>query len=966
MKPPRRHGRRLATLLAVTALALSPLVHANAATTRVEAERATLSGGAAVATDHTGYSGTGFVGGFTDGNRGAAKAAFAVSASSAGDYALGLGYANGTGSARTLTLTVDGASPRQVTLPATAGWDSWATSTTTVALTAGSHSVAYAFGSADNGNVNVDYLDVTPSSPGDNPTTGPLFEAERGALSGGAVTATDHTGFTGTGFVGGYTDGNKGSARTTFAVSTTSAGEKSLAVRYANGTGAVMTLSLYVDRTRLRQMSLPATANWDTWSTATESATLGAGNHAIAVAFDSTDSGNVNLDSLTVTSVVVGPPAGPGEAESAFLSGGAAVGTSTSGFSGTGYVSGFGTTGARLVRTVAMADAGTATATIRFANSSGASRTLGVTANGRDAGTATLPSGADWRTTTVPVPLRAGVNTLALTGTGGDALVDSVVVAGETALAARGATLPYTEYEAEAGSTNGSVLAADRTFKTVQSESSGRRAVRLTTGQSVSVTLTKPANAVVVRYSIPDSADGAGQTAPLALYTNGTKKQDLSLTSAFSWVYGTYPYTNTPAEGNAHHFYDETRALIGDQPAGTVVKLQKDSGSAAYVDVDLVDAEVVPAAAPAPTGALDVTSYGAVPNNGSDATAAIRNAIAAASAQNKPLYVPAGTFRITAAVDVANVKIFGAGPWRTVIQGTANRGGFFATGGNVTIADLAIFGDVRSRLDNASDAAIEGDFGTGSLLQNIWTEHTKVGMWPDSGTNGLYAVGMRIRDTFADGVNIHAKDGIATTNVRIDQSTFRNTGDDALAMFSESAAVTGSAYTFNTVQVPLLANGIGIYGGNGNRAEDNVVSDTVTASAGIAISTRFNPVAFSGTTGVRRNTLTRTGGLEPNWPAQLGGLWIYADTKDITAPIVVSDMTITDSLYQGILVSFQKTVTGLSFDRVTVNGAGTYGIELNAVGSASVANTVVTGAGSGGLLNSSGYVLNRGSGNSGF
>ncbi|MET1076051.1 MAG: CBM35 domain-containing protein, partial [Umezawaea sp.] len=836
----------------------------------------------------------------------------------------------------------------------------------TVALTAGSHSVAYAFGSADNGNVNVDFLDVTPSSPGDGPTAGPLFEAERGTLSGGAVASTDHTGFTGTGFVGGYTDGNKGNAKTSFAVSTTSAGEKSLGVRYANGTGAVMTLSLYVDGAKLRQISLPATANWDTWATATTSAAVAAGNHTIAIAFDSTDSGNVNVDSLNVTSVVVGPPAGPGEAESAFLSGGATVGNSTSGFSGPGYVSGFGTSGARLVRTVAMANAGTATATIRFNNSSGASRTLGVSANGRDAGTATLTSGADWRTTTVSVPLRAGLNTLALTGTGGDALVDSVVVANETALATRGATLPYTQYEAEAGSTTGSVLAADRTFKTVQSESSGRRAVRLTTGQSVSITLTKPANAVVVRYSLPDSADGAGQTAPLALYTNGAKKQDLSLTSAFSWVYGDYPYTNVPSQGNAHHFYDETRTQIGDQPAGTVIKLQKDSGSGAYVDVDLIDAEVAPAAATAPEGALNVTSFGAVPNNGSDATAAIRSAIAAASSQNKPLFIPAGTFRTTAAITVANVRIFGAGPWHTVIQGTANRGGFFATGGNVTIADLAIFGDVKSRLDNASDAAIEGNFGTGSLLQNVWTEHTKVGMWPDSGTNGLYAVGMRVRDTFADGVNIHAKDGIATTNVRIDQSSFRNTGDDALAMFSESAAVTGSAYTFNTVQSPLLANGIGIYGGSGNRAEDNLVSDTVTASAGIAISTRFNPIAFSGTTSVRRNTLVRTGGYEPNWNSYFGALWIYADTKDITTPVVVSDMTITDSTYQGVLVSFQKTVTGLSFDRVAVNGAGTYGIELNAAGSASISNTTVTGAASGGLLNSTGYTLNRGTGNSGF
>ena len=959
MKTTRRHGRRLATLLALTALALSPVVDAHAATTRVEAERATLSGGAVTATDHPGYSGSGFVGGFTDGNKGNARAAFPVTVT-AGTYSLVLGYANGTGSTRTLTLTVDGGAARQVSLPATANWDTWGTSGTSMTLGAGSHSIAYTFGAADNGNVNVDYLDLVPSTP----DSGSLREAENATLSGGAVVATDHPGYTGSGFVGGYTDANKGNARTTFQV-TTSSGGQSLDLRYANGTGTAMTLSLYVDGARSRQVSLPATANWDTWGTASETVTLSAGTHSIAYAFDSADSGNVNLDSLAVNPVVVAPPAGPGEAESAFLSGGTTVATSTSGFSGSGYVTGFGTAGARVVRTVAMPAAGTATATIRFANTSGASRTLAVSANGRDAGAVTLTSGTGWRTTTVSVPLRANLNTLALTGTGGDVLVDSVLVSGETAVATRGATVPYTQYEAEAGSTTGTVLAASREFKTVQSESSGRRAVRLTTGQSVSVTLTKPATAIVVRYSLPDSADGAGQTAPLAVYANGTKKQDLSLTSAFSWVYGAYPYTNNPGEGNAHHFYDEVRAQLGDLPAGTVLTLQKDSGSAAYVDVDLIDAEVVPAAATAPEGALTVTAYGAVPNDGSDATAAIRSAVAAASAQGKPLFIPAGTFRITAAISVANVRIFGAGPWHTVIQGTANRGGFFATGSNVTLADLAIFGDVRSRLDNASDTGIEGNFGTGSLVQNVWIEHTKTGLWPDSGTNGLYVVGARVRDTFADGVNIHAKDG-PTTNVRVDQSSFRNTGDDALAMFSEGQPVTNGAYTFNTVQVPLLANGIGVYGGTGNRAEDNLVADTVTASAGIAISTRFNPTPFTGTTSVRRNTLTRTGGYEPNWGSQLGALWIYADTKDITAPVVVSDMTITDSTYQGLLLSYQKTISGISFDRVAISGAGTYGIELNAAGSASISNTTVSGAASGGLLNSTGYTLNRGSGNSGF
>ncbi|WP_410589259.1 CBM35 domain-containing protein [Amycolatopsis sp. lyj-23] len=954
MSPSPSHRGRVLAVAVLTFTALLPTVPAHAATTRLEAEKATLSGGAAVETDHPGYSGTGFVGGYTDSHRGTARTTFAVTAASAGSYTLALGYANGTGSPRTLTLTVDSGAAQQVSLPPTATWDNWGSASVAVTLGSGAHNVSYSFGSADSGNVNLDRLDVTPSATGQ---AGPLFEAENAALSGGATVETDHPGYSGTGFVGGYTDGNKGAARTSFAVKVTTAGPQSLALRYANGTGSVMTLSLYVDNVRQRQLSLPASANWDTWTSATESVTLTAGDHTVAYAFDSTDSGNVNLDSLTVTPSV---PAGPGEAEAAFLSGGATVGTATAGYSGPGYVTGFAVPGARLVRTFAMAAAGTATATIRFANSG----TLAVSANGRDAGTASFPSGTGWRTATVSVPVRAGVNTLQLAGTGSDVLVDSVVLANETALAARGATTPYTEYEAEAGPTTGTVLTAGRAFHTVQAESSGRRAVRLgATGQSVSFTLAKPANAVTVRFSIPDTADGAGQTAPLALYANGTKVRDLTLTSNYSWIYGSYPYTNVPSQGSPHRFYDETRALIGDWPAGTVLKLQKDASStAAYYDIDLLDAEQAPAAATAPAEALSITSYGAVPNNGSDATAAINTAIAAGAAQHKPVWIPAGTFRITAKINGAGVKVYGAGPWYSVIQGTGPRGGFFGTGGNVTLADFAIFGDVRVRDDNGSDGALDGNFGSGSLVQNLWIEHTKVGLWADSGTNGLYVVGTRIRDTFADGVNIHAN----VANVRVDQSTVRNTGDDGLAMFSEGSAVTGSAYTFNTVQAPALANGIGIFGGTGNRVEDNIVADTVTAGSGITVGTRFNPVPLSGTTSIRRNTLLRTGGFEDNWNSAIGALWIYADSAPIAAPIVVEDLTVSDSTYQGVLLSFQKSITQLSFDRVTIAGAGTYGIETNATGSASIAHTTVTGAAAGGLLNDGGYTLVRGAGNSGF
>ena len=54
---------------------------------------------------------------------------------------------------------------------------------------------------------------------------------------------------------------------------------------------------------------------------------------------------------------------------------------------------------------------------------------------------------------------------------------------------------------------------------TLAAEAVGRTAVTLNgAGQYVQFTLARPANAVDLRYSIPDSADGTGLTTPLQVF----------------------------------------------------------------------------------------------------------------------------------------------------------------------------------------------------------------------------------------------------------------------------------------------------------------------------------------------------------------------------------------------------------------------------------------------------------------
>lgn len=229
-----------------------------------------------------------------------------------------------------------------------------------------------------------------------------------------------------------------------------------------------------------------------------------------------------------------------------------------------------------------------------------------------------------------------------------------------TADGTRGATVPFTEYSAVKAQHTGSVIGSDYNLYTLPAEAVGRTAVTLSgAGQYVEFTLAKAANAVDLRYSIPDSADGSGLTTPLHVLVNGQSAPDLSLTSKYTWFYGTYPFTNNPADSDGHHMYDDVRTMFGRTlPAGTRVEFEIADASVP-VTIDVADFELVAPAAPQPRGSLSVLSYGADPTGAKDSTAAIQNAINAGSAQHKAVYLPPGNFTVTAHLMVNNVTLTG-------------------------------------------------------------------------------------------------------------------------------------------------------------------------------------------------------------------------------------------------------------------------------------------------------------------
>ena len=657
------------------------------------------------------------------------------------------------------------------------------------------------------------------------------------------------------------------------------------------------------------------------------------------------------------------------EAEDAFNAGTATLASTSKGFSGTGYVDALGLKGAKVIFAVNAATDAASAITLQYANA-GAAKKVGVYLNGAKVEDAMLDAttGSEFSSHKGTLTLRTGLNTITYVnedGSSGVVSLDKLDIANGAARPTRGAIVPFTEYEAEDGTSTGSVVGPDRTYGSVAAEASGRKAMRLDAkGKSVEWTTKAKANALVIRYSMPDAPEGGGTTGTLSLYVDGKKSKALPVTSKYAWVYGPYTYMGKPSDGSPHHYFDESRYLIGDVPAGAKLRLQRDDADA-DITIDLIDTEVAPAAYAKPAGALSLTDFGAKSDDGMDDAAALRDAIKAAQQQKKTLFVPEGTFDLDSQIDVAHITIRGAGPWYTVFQGAPPKTGFNGVGDGVQLIDFAIFGGVMVRNDGESDSAVDGSYGSDLLIQNLWVEHAKTGIWLNGPTKGGYVVGCRLHDMAADGVNFHA----GTSYTAVEHTHVRNTGDDGLAMYSEGTANEGSRFKFDTVRLPMLANGVAIYGGSGNSIEDLDIADTVNAAAGIAISTRFDGTTmFAGTTRVLRSTVTRTGGHEPNWNSNFGGLWIFADPNkgDVTAPIQISGLDIIDSTYQGLFISDQKSVSNVTFEQVTIDGAGSYGIEINVAGGGKFDGVTVKNAAKAATSIASTFTVTKGAGNVGW
>jgi hypothetical protein len=534
----------------------------------------------------------------------------------------------------------------------------------------------------------------------------------------------------------------------------------------------------------------------------------------------------------------------------------------------------------------------------------------------------------------------------------------------QSAAPSRGASVPWTTYEAEDMANNGSVWGPQYVPNVVASESSGRKCVVLAaTGQFVQFVAQATANAIVVRYCLPDTTNGVGMDSTLSLYTNGALAQDLPVTSKYSWLYGAYPWVNTPSAGSPRNFYDEVRLNGLSINPGDVICLQKGSNdTASYYIIDLVDLENVAPPLTAPSNSLSVMSYGAGGAGLTDDTAALTNCIAAAKSAGASVWMPPGTYMVAGLINIpSDVTIQGAGMWYTTLVGnpveytnSSLRVSLNGIGSNIHLSDFAIIGKLNYRNDSEPNDGLGGSYGSGSTISRVWVEHTKTGAWIIN-SQGLIVDSCRFRDTIADGINLCVgMQGTLVTNC-----STRGTGDDCFPIWpttyiQQVYAPGSNLITHCTGELPFLANGGAIYGGPGNVMEDCLFQD-LTYGCGVLISTTF-PVGanvFSGTNVVRNCDLVRCGGYDLGFGWR-GALQLCMDPESM-AGIDLSGLNIMDSISDGLSIiapgSDPQTGLGLlsntSIENVNIldSGLETGGdglvVSNDVFGSVTVSNSVL-------------------------
>ena len=515
------------------------------------------------------------------------------------------------------------------------------------------------------------------------------------------------------------------------------------------------------------------------------------------------------------------------------------------------------------------------------------------------------------------------------------ALVPSAVAADDQ----YGASVPYTRYEAEEASrSDGTTLERSDDLESTAIEASGQSYVALNNkNSSVDFTATSAANALDLRFTLPDHTSGR---VDVRVNNETVATLDLSSESAWQYVGGSSVYDESGAGLRARFRFDEVHTLLGRQvQKGDHIQIVKVGDDQNSYGIDFIELEQAAPAIERPEGAVSIADYNdARPGDGVADDAALAAAMdAAANTASKTVYIPAGTWEFSGKIGISHpgLTFQGAGLWYTNIFFTSDQakgGGIVFNHGasNETLTDFAMSSNLKSRYNQeAQYKGFSGEAGDDTRVANVWVEHFECGFWMgdyvDASqmlyTNGMVIENARIRNNLADGVNF--AQGTKDSTVR--NSSVRGNGDDGLASWSsidtyshsEARIAEGNSFIGNTVELGWRASGIGIFGGKSHVIKDNLIVNNFSG-AGIRLNTVFDGHNFDLNTDqgitIAHNKLVRSGTTDDFYGKTRGAI-DFQEAKGEIRNVTVSDNLIVRPYAEEIRADF-----GLGQDALSARG----------------------------------------------
>lgn len=423
---------------------------------------------------------------------------------------------------------------------------------------------------------------------------------------------------------------------------------------------------------------------------------------------------------------------------------------------------------------------------------------------------------------------------------------------------------PYQRYEAEPGRCRGNAafLLPEYPYsqEPIQAEASnGICASLVTKDEKVEWTADYPADAISLRFSLPDGPDGLGKVSSLGFYINGVKAVDVELNSFWAWQYienskstSKHP-DNTPAANKfARMRFDEVYVVlplaIGKGDTFALVKNDDDN---IPCTIDFVELEMKEA----PTAFEDLPEP-KVKYEGDGST--LQNFIN--SNPGKTIFLPEGNYTVPRRliINSDNTSLVGAGMWHTFIyfsasasnRSTYSNRGIESYAGNITLQGFTMNSASNMRYLNNSESmgigkGLQGSFGKNSSVRKVRIDHFECGAWiGDYGgpaSDGLTIENCRFRNNYADGVNLCS----GTVNAKVTNCSFRNNGDDDMASWSTGHYTSNNEFAYNTAEHNWRASSLGFFGGRGNKAHHISVTDGL--EAGVRVTADFEGTGFAAT-----------------------------------------------------------------------------------------------------------------------